>query len=266
MTQDAAARLDRRGFLISDLKREGSMALLSDLTSHFSMSVQPAVWVSRSDLENSELVDSDRFMGRHLRKPLLGEVGIALAHKSIYADICASSGDWWVVFEDDAQISSVGGLAKRVDELQRHLPLDLPCIVNLNHRAARQFLGLGKTSLHGLWKPIAPTYTATAYLLNRRAAEILVQAQTPIQSQADWPIDSRSTLFLQEKYPLVQPRETIPSLVDPTGMRSNVPAGVQLMTWSWLWYTLHREHFKGPMDYWNGVLLPRAMRHIYRSK
>jgi len=230
------------------------------------MRIQPAVWISTLEISNTDLVDSQQFCARHLRPPLPTEVGIALAHKSVYETIISADHEWSVVLEDDALVVDPSTFANRLGFLTTKLPTDRPCIVNLNFRAATPLLPSSSRRRFGLWKPCVPTYTTTAYLLNRRAAEELRDNQTPIRAQADWPIYGGGFLFLQETERLVQPRPDISSLADPTGERAQVPRFVHFQTWSWLWYAKHRKLFSGPKEYGSGVLLPRLMRHIYNRK
>ncbi len=254
-------------FLISDLNRDGAGELLRHLSSCMDVQVQPAVWVSADEMGDPDLVDDNRFQARHLRPPLPSEVGIALAHRTIYEQVVEHfDQEWSVIFEDDALIHNMMDLKIRLRELIEVLPKSRPCIVNLNYTAARPFLAKDWKAIKGVWVPKAPTYTTTAYLINTTAAKHLLHEQLPIRAQADWPINSRSLLFLQESRPFVEPRPDLPSVADPTGLRAQVPTGTQFLTWSWLWYFQHRKYFQGPGDYWRGVLLPRVMRYLYRSR
>lgn len=268
VSRDSPASVPCKGVLISDLTRDGSKELLQALSEQFDMRVQPAIWVSSAEMDDSSVVDTRAFEARHLRLPLTGEVGTALAHRAAYQQLLDDDSDieWWVIFEDDAHLLHPGDFADRVYFLSSILDVTAPTIVNLSHKAAQRagFLSRG-TDIDDLWLPIVPTYTATAYLLNRSAAQLLLQAQTPIRSQPDWPIDCRSVLFYQESRKLVEPRSSTESVADPTGLRAVVPHAVHLQTWSWLWYMRHRKEFSRVGDYWHQVLLPRLMRHIYRS-
>jgi GR25 family glycosyltransferase involved in LPS biosynthesis len=229
--------------------------------------VQPAVWISADEVGNPDLVDAARFHARHLRLPLPSEIGIALAHRAVYDQIVHEPGrEWAVVFEDDALVHNINDLTVRLHEIVGVLPNDRACIVNLNYTAARPLRTIQYTAITGLWRPIVPTYTTTAYLLNRLAAELLLKEQLPVRAQADWPTECRKLFFLQETRALVEPRQDVESVADPTGSRALVPKGIHLLTWSWLWYFQHRKQFDGPADYWRGVLLPRLMRHLYRSQ
>ena len=264
-TDHATGARSLRGFLISDLRRDGALELMRSLSACFDMHVQPAIWVSAGELEDSEVVNIDRFRARHLRNPLPSEIGIALAHRSIYEQMVHNAIAWAVVFEDDARVLDIDALTDRLDLLVQHLPRAHPCLVNMNHKAATRLLPLRRPLIDGTWRPIVPTYTATAYLLNLKAAEKLLSEQSPVQAQADWPVDCRQVLFLQESQAIVEPRPDVASVADPDGTRAQVPRGVRFKTWSWLWYFRHRRSFGGPRDYWHGVLLPRLMRHLYRS-
>jgi len=252
-------------FLISDLTRVGSGLLYEVTSALFPTTLQSPVWIEDSALSDSNVVNLGRFKARHLREPLRGEVGTALAHRSAYESILRLEGNWWLILEDDAEILHGLALRKRISQIISSLRADYPTIVNLNHLAARKQAWSRRTDLPGLWRPFVPTYTATAYLVNREATRHLLQAQTPIQAQPDWPIDCREIMFLQESRPLVEPRSDLASVADPNGLRSRTPSMVKLQTWSWFWYLRNKDQFSGPAEYWHGVLLPRLMRHLHRS-
>ena len=252
--------------LISDLERDGSEQLLGVLSSRIETVVQPAVWVDDLRAASASTFDSRRFTARHLRGPLKGEIGTALAHRGAYETILAGPEGWWLVFEDDARILDLDQLLDRVSEVIATVPDREACVVNLSHRAARKPFFHRDIPIPGIWHPICPTYTATAYLLNSSAAAEMVEAQSPIQAQPDWPIDSRSVVFLQESRAYVEPNRELASVADPVGARSEVPYAIQIRTWTWIWYLQHRSFFKGASDYWHGVLLPRLARHLYRSE
>lgn len=252
-------------FLISDLKRSGSTELLQTLSDLLPTIVQPAIWVQPDEMTSPELFDSDHFQARHLRAALPGEVGTALAHRKVCEQIGTKSGDWWVVFEDDADIHNPGVFLERLEQLASAIDLAEPCVINLNYLAAKKLPLMRNYRIQGIWQPAVATYTTTAYLINRSAAALIVNQQTPIRSQPDWPIDTRTVRFLQETMPLVSPRSDIASVADPSGLRTATPRYVRFRTWSWVWYLTHRDQFNGPGDYWYGVLLPRLMRHLYRS-
>lgn len=251
--------------VISDLRRPGSDVLLGEVSALFPTVIQPPIWIESSGMDDSTVVDRGRFRARHLREPLRGEVGTALAHRGVYQTLLGREGTWWIVFEDDTVILDGANLKTRVHQIVTRLRRTEPTIVNLNHRAARQRVWSRRSDVPGLWRPFAPTYTAASYLINREAARRIVQAQTPIQAQTDWPIDCREILFLQETAALVEPRSDLLSIVDPEGLRSQTPALVRLQTWSWLWYARNRTQFSGPSEYWHGVLLPRLMRHLHQN-
>jgi glycosyl transferase family 25 len=116
-----------------------------------------------------------------------GEIGCALSHLKIYRDFLATDAPYWFVFEDDIQLTK---------EFVRDLPricafMDArrgPCALLLKkihgHARVVHEVHQGYHILHSL-----AGSTAYAYVINRRAAENVLQAQTPVKFEIDaWAI------------------------------------------------------------------------------
>ena len=252
-----------RAYLISDGARSTARQLETDLASGFEVVLMRPVFVEEVALTSPEVVDEAGFRARHLRSPLRGEVGCALAHRNVYAEILNSDGPWALVIEDDVVILEANLFKERVLEFIRTLPTKEPVIVNMNIDAADPHRFSQKYSVAGLWQPSVATFTTSCYLLNAQAAAKLHARQFPICSQADWPVTAREVLFLQESMPIARPADDQRSLVDPHDERGDFALGLRLQMWSGIWFVRHRKHFKGLKDYWNCVLKPRLYRHIY---
>ncbi len=252
-----------RAYLISDGVRSTARQLETDLATGFEVVLIRPVFVEEMALTSPEVVDDAGFRARHLRSPLRGEVGVALAHRNVYAQFLSSGEPWALVVEDDVVISEAEVFGARVLQLVNTLPAKEPVIVNLNVDAADPHRFSRKYSVAGLWQPSVATYTASCYLLNARAAEKLHARQFPVCSQADWPVTAREVLFLQESMPIARPADDQRSLVDPHDERGDFALGLRLQMWSGIWFVRHRKYFRGLKDYWNCVLKPRLYRHIY---
>lgn len=250
--------------LISDLERPGSLALYTELSRLFETALVPPVWIQDADLTSNPEVDVRRFVARHLRAPLHGEIGCALAHRSAYSQIVHRQIEWCAIFEDDAQLVDSSKLKTELEHLVAVLPTDEPCIVNLNHRAAKRPPWVRTHQGIRAWRPRVLTYTTTAYLLNEKAAALLQRVQSPVGAQADWPLRRRQILFLQYAGALVEPSPALDSQVDPHSHRSRFGVGRRLQMWSMWWYLRHRRAFSGWPDYVESVLMTRLYRHVYR--
>ncbi|XOQ53599.1 MAG: LPS biosynthesis glycosyltransferase [Succiniclasticum sp.] len=116
-----------------------------------------------------------------------GEIGCALSHLKIYRDFLATDAPYWFVFEDDIQLTK---------EFVRDLPqlcsfmdsLSGPAVLLLKrirgHARIVHEVHQGCHILHSL-----SGSTACAYVINRKAAENLLRAQTPVKFEIDaWAI------------------------------------------------------------------------------
>ena len=145
------------------------------------------------DLEaQSQFVDNqtaELIFGRTLTA---GEVGCAIAHRSVYAEAAAENVDFAVVFEDDAYLPP--DIWQR---LERVLPCDLlsgASVLSLHagdHGRGRQ-VKCGSEKVVRLRIP--PTH-AVAYVISRQAIRCALSAPMAVVSPADWPPWSVSVDF-----------------------------------------------------------------------
>lgn len=233
------------------------------LSSHFDVEIVAPVFLASGDLNDPEKVDLSAFKARHLREPLLGEVGCAMAHLSVYRNMGLSDAEWALVLEDDVGVTDGVQLRLRLEQIIANFPGTSPVIANMNARAARPFLRAKMSTVEGLWLPAVSTFTTSAYLLNQSAASLLLSRQSPVRTQADWPVNPSDVLFLQESRVNAVPIEGFPSAVDPDGKRSHFPLSLKVSMWSGLWFWRHRKYFMGLRDYWYSVLKVRIFRHLY---
>jgi len=252
-----------RGYLITDFTRPTASELSNQLSHILDLVVIDPVWI-RSDKELAVQSDQVVFKARHIHSPLRGEVGCALAHRNACESLLASDQGFCAVFEDDVRILDATELAVRMGFFEQVLTQEFACVINLNPDAAKRPIWTRKRNINKEWKPAIPTYTTSAYLINRRAAELIIREQTPIRSQADWPFRIDQVVFYQEGSTGLLRVEEIPSVIDPDRKRSRFPLRIKVGLWTWLWYLRYQDNFSGPADYWARVLKPRLYRHIYR--
>jgi glycosyl transferase family 25 len=124
----------------------------------------------------------ERARGRPIRP---GEVGCALAHRSIYQRMVDEGIEYACVLEDDAVPRADFG---ELLQATRAVPADL---VLLMHAYGRSWLHQAVGRRYGRWRFVRPArfpFCTTAYTLNLRAARILLDATTPVRDLVDWPV------------------------------------------------------------------------------
>ncbi|REH38866.1 glycosyl transferase family 25 [Paraperlucidibaca baekdonensis] len=113
----------------------------------------------------------------------LGELGCALSHRGIWQRFLASDEPYTLVLEDDAVLSE--DLPAALPALEKHLASNSPRVVVLGKvRLYAQGSVKALTDAVSLMTPLR-AWGGHAYLLNRAAAERMVQAQTPLRCMAD---------------------------------------------------------------------------------
>lgn len=118
-----------------------------------------------------------------------GEIGCALAHRVAYQRLLSSDAEWALVFEDDARIVRPDELAMLFARFEVLEPYGSPAIFALYGRQVTAYPDSGVTTgssrIHEL---LRPPMTATAYFINRAAAQHILDTGLPLRNPADWPI------------------------------------------------------------------------------
>jgi hypothetical protein len=143
-----------------------------------------------------------------LRRPLTsGEVGCVLAHRAAYAAFLRSNHRTVLIFEDDARLRA------RFDfeELSRLIEIEEPVVLLLyswsSGLVAKRQVGLMSGQV-AVWESSNVPLTATAYLLNRHAARILLDDNRLVNDVADWPARPAAAIRFFFSYPwLAEPAE-----------------------------------------------------------
>lgn len=189
--------------------------------------------------------------GRPLRR---GEIGCALAHRECYRRLLASDSEWALVFEDDARIARPDALAELTDSISRRQPLDTPAVIMLY---GRQMVGdpalratLGGSEVHGL---LRTPMTATAYFINRAAAQHILATGMPLRNPADWPISVEGQVRFAGVHPWIAiPDETgVPSSIGGRGgdLRALTAAVNRLEAITFVKWLKHRRHYRSLREY-----------------
>ena len=248
-------------FLISDGSRPGSQALAQDLSEIFELQLVSPVYVTEREAQEKELLDASAFLAFHLRSPTLGEIGCALAHRQAQQRLAASEGNLAAIFEDDAQIEDSTHLSNRLTVYEHLCSRDLPTVINLNQNALPLRLGLSGSHPTGLSQALTPPYPATAYVINRTAAQLFVTSQTPIRSQADWPRTRMAVSYLVDRQSSVYEDLRLASSIDTHGTREVINATRKLRMWTGLWFWQFREYFPSLRHYWKWHPYARLVHH-----
>ena len=230
-------------FLISDGHRPGSHDLASVLSEVFELEILPPVFVSRTDLEDENLVNVQHFRAFHLRPPTQGEIGCALAHRGAYQQMIVRNLGEAAIFEDDAQVGDAHRLSHRIGLYTDLLSQSVPTLINLNQEALPKLLERRVPSLTGIFAAMTHPYPATAYVINLATARNFVYAQTPVQSQADWPRTTQRTYFYVDRLSSVIENTSLESTIDEQGQRPGIPLRRKLAMWTALWFRQHHDAF-----------------------
>ena len=229
-----------------------------------SLYVVPPVIVQETEFQSSELIDLHRFQVFAGRSPLAAEVGCAAAHRNAYQLLLDSESNWALIIEDDAEISNTDLLVRRVEEILQERYGDSPLIVSFYAREIRES-GLGASLVPGAhFIPISIS-SAVCYLLNRAAAQIVLDRQTPIQAAADWPVEPPETDFVIDLKGLVghldeeERSSTISAEIESrVGSRWN-----RYLIWTFLWYLIHKGTYADFAEFQRQTFKKRLYYHAF---
>lgn len=176
--------IDIKVFVIKSQNRSLDTALLSFIHENdLDMIESPGVFL-QSGTNLDSVVDFKECHLRIGRRISLSEIGIALAHRQIYKRIIEENQAWALVLEDDAFITDTNLFKNQIENSICFSP-DIPRVSLLFHHAKRLVSSQPNSTF--MRSTITPSY-AVAYVLNKSAANELLESQTPITSVADWPL------------------------------------------------------------------------------
>lgn len=226
--------------------------------------VVPSVIVKETEFQSSELIDLHRFQVFAGRSPLAAEVGCAAAHRNAYQLFLDGESTWALIIEDDAEISNAHLLVRRVEEILNARHDEFPLIVSFYAREIRES-GLGTLLVPGAhFIPISIS-SAVCYLLNKAAAQIIVDRQIPIEAAADWPVEPPHTDFVIDLKGLVghldeeQRSSTISAEIESrVGSRWN-----RYLIWTFLWYLIHKRTYADFAEFQRQTFKKRLYYHAF---
>lgn len=209
--------------------------------------------------------------GRELRS---GEIGCALAHRESYLTFLSSAADWALIFEDDARIVRPDALAAVFAHVTALPAFDEPAILMLYGRQMigdpRSKLMLGEVEVQQL---ILTPMTATAYFINRTAAQHIIDTGLPLRNPADWPVSVEGTVRFAGAYPWIAMPDEVgaPSSIGERG-EARSPVRIFLNRLDSLFFVKFfkkRKFYRSSREYWDWEVRRRFMQlslrqHPYR--
>ena len=171
-------------FLISSKNRITSPEIKSFAQKRkFDLQISEGIFL-QPDGDYASLVDFKKCRLRLGREITVAEIGIALAHCAVYKKLVKEGLSWAMVLEDDALLVNQELLINQINQIER-VSTSQPTIFLLFHHDSSKILS--DQDDYFTKSNSVPSY-ALAYILNASAAKLLIKAQEPITSVADWPL------------------------------------------------------------------------------
>lgn len=183
---------------------------------HFQVTHGWAFFISNEEFSSLSKHDNRLariILGRDLTQ---GEVGVSLAHQSVYKDHLTRAEEWVLILEDDAVVDEVVTLTqiKRAISLldSRKKSRRKASVVLLGHHPRLVFARAGSFLTK---QQTIPTGTF-GYLINKSASEKLAHDH-PIDFLADWPFESVGVDFYAVNLQSISFDRALQSTVDGQG-------------------------------------------------
>lgn len=156
--------------------------------------------MSQEDIDRQ--FDCRRFLLRTGRKVLPGEVGCTLSHRECYRKLLSSGDDIALILEDD--VSFFSG-EKEVEELLGTLAgrmIGKPCVITLTRH--RYYYPWGEHSIgdYSLCR-VREAWGTCAYLINRKAAAVLLNIGKPYFVADDFLIMNKKHIRVEGVFPML---------------------------------------------------------------
>jgi hypothetical protein len=252
--------------VVGDPGRGSLRPLIEEWSSFVDFTVIPGVFLGPRETVPAELVDFRGFEILSGKVPLPAEAGCALAHVHACRSLLEGTATWALVLEDDAEISDSDALFRRVQDVANRWTSDRPLIYSFYTRLGVRTGGWGDELLPGAHLlPISTGFTV-AYLVNRAAAHLIIDSQSPVRSTADWPVRPPAVHFCLDQTGLVDhlPPEKRASTISAGSDQPRLGSRwTRLQIWTGIWWLRHRRNFAGLGDYWDRMVSKRLYYHAY---
>ena len=155
-----------------------------------------------TDEEKSRLFNTGDYTRRYRRSVLPGEIGCTLSHRACYKRLLESDREFALVLEDDARFADGVFTEDFSESVMDFMKDDKPLVLLLH----ADFESMGKkSSFYGDYYlyPVYSALFATAYLINKKAASLLLRKKSPYWVADDWLLFRRWGIRVYSLYPSV---------------------------------------------------------------
>lgn len=164
--------------------------------------VQAVYGKELTDEEKDRLFDAGNYTRRYRRSVLPGEIGCTLSHRACYKRLLESDRGFALVLEDDACFVKGAFTEDFSKSVMNFMNGDIPLVLLLH----ADFESMGKGYSFSGDYFLYPVYSAlftTAYLINKKAARLLLQNKSPYWVADDWLLFRRWGIRVYSLYPSV---------------------------------------------------------------
>ena len=155
-----------------------------------------------TDEEKGCLFNTGDYARRYRRSVLPGEIGCVLSHRACYKRMLESDQEFALILEDDARFVEGVFTEDFSESVMDFMKDDKPLVLLLH----ADFESIGKKSpFYGNFYlyPVYSALFATAYLINKKAANLLLQEKFPYWVADDWLLFRRWGIRVYSLYPSV---------------------------------------------------------------
>lgn len=193
--------------------------------------------------------DSRRFLHRHGREILRGEIGCTLSHRECYRRLLESEENIALILEDDVCFIDPDMVEPLLNGISEKMSRNIPCVISLTRHLLyykNRKERLGNYSLFGMREG----WGTCAYLINKEAARKLLSISKPYYVADDFLLMNKMKIDVKVIYPLLAIGASEMKQINSEIDRENSKAGNR---------TLKYILFKS----WNGVCRQLLLRfHI----
>lgn len=172
--------------LPKDQKRRESILHETSQFSNLDVEIVKAIYGKElRDLEKERLFNDEKFRKYYRRMLLPGEIGSTLSHRKCYKHLLDSNRQFALILEDDAHFFMSPSDTIFWIHLEKIMNTEKPVVLLLQANANY----FGKEKMFYENYTLYPVYSsdcATAYLINKNAARILLQEKRPYYVADDW--------------------------------------------------------------------------------
>lgn len=189
--------------LPKDLERKESILKKIGQLSCLDIELIKAVYGKElADEEKEKLFNKEKYVRYYGRFVLPGEIGCTLSHRKCYQRLLDSEQEFVLILEDDARFVDADLSSEFIDSISDFMNTSDPTVLLLHS----DFDYVGKKvsfcNKYSLYR-VHDALFATAYLINKNAARLLLQKRYPYWVADDWRLFRRWGIRIYSLYPSV---------------------------------------------------------------